>query len=50
MIPVDEVEDVGEEKEKEHARPKRACPLIFFRRPLAQNLAPNDRNTWRGLP
>ncbi len=48
-VPVDEIEDVGEEKKQEHARPDCARSLIFdwlFR----QNLAPNDRKIWRGLP
>ena len=48
-LPVDEIEDVGEQKKQEHARPKRACSLIFSRA-FRQNLAPNDRKTWRGLP
>ncbi len=48
-VPVDEIEDVGEQQEQKHALPKRACFLIFSR-PLAQKRTPNDRNTWRGLP
>ena len=48
-LPVDEVEDVGEEQDEEDA-PAGARPLAPAPAPHQRKLNPKLRKTWRGLP
>jgi hypothetical protein len=46
-LPVEEVEDVGEQQEGEDSATE-SPPLCKLR--MAQKFTPSDSHTWRGLP